>query len=157
MGAGGASHRLAREDGFETLDDDVLLAVGDHAGAVLQNSRLHGDLRNAYLSTIRVLANAIELKDPELRGHSDAVSEYVLAVADRLEFEPKRRELIFASLLHDVGKLGISERILLKPGGLTDDERRVIQLHPRIGYQLVRQVPALPGIAPAVLHQPRAL
>jgi len=153
MGAGGASHRLAREDGFETLDDDVLLAVGDHAGAVLQNSRLHGDLRNAYLSTIRVLTNAVELKDPELRGHSDAVSEYVLAVADRLEFEPKRREeLIFASLLHDVGKLGISERILLKPGGLTDEERSVIQLHPRIGYQLVRQVPALQGIAPAVLH-----
>lgn len=81
----------------------MLLAVGDHAGAVLQNSRLHGDLRNAYLSTIRVL-NAIELKDPELRGHSDAVSEYVLAVADRLEFEPQRREaLIFSPLLHDVG------------------------------------------------------
>jgi len=142
-----------REDGFEELDDEVLLAVGDHAGAVLQNSRLHGDLRSAYLSTIRVLANAIELKDPELRGHSDAVSEYVLAVADRLEFEPLRREaLIFASLLHDVGKLGISERILLKPAALTDEERSVIQLHPRIGYQLVRQVPALQGIAPAVLH-----
>ena len=142
-----------REGGFAELDDDILLAVGDHAGAVLQNSRLHGDLRNAYLSTIRVLAEAIELKDPELRGHSDHVSEYVLAVADRLEFEPKRREeLIFASLLHDVGKLGISERILLKPAELTAEERSVIQLHPRIGYELVRQVPALADIAPAVLH-----
>jgi len=142
-----------RDGGFETLDDDVLLAVGDHAGAVLQNSRLHGDLRSAYLSTIRVLANAIELKDPELRGHCDDVSEYVLAVADRLDFDPQRREeLIFASLLHDVGKLGISERILLKPAGLTAEERSVIQLHPRIGYQLVRQVPALREIAPAVLH-----
>ncbi len=142
-----------REGGFEELDEEVLLAVGDHAGAVLQNSRLHGDLRSAYLSTIRVLAGAIELKDPGLRGHSDAVSEYVLAVADRLEFEPRRREaLIYASLLHDVGKLGISERILLKPGSLTDEERSVIELHPRIGYQLVRQVPALEEIAPAVLH-----
>lgn len=142
-----------RDGGFEALDDDVLLAVGDHAGAVLQNSRLHGDLRSAYLSTIRVLADASELKDPELRGHSDHVSEYVLAVADRLDFEPQRREeLIFASLLHDVGKLGISERILLKPAGLTAEERSVIQLHPRIGYQLVRQVPALQEIAPAVLH-----
>ncbi len=121
--------------------------------AVLQNSRLHGDLRSAFLSTIRVLANAIELKDPELRGHSNAVSEYVLAVADRLGFEPQAREaLIFASLLHDVGKLGISERILLKPASLSDEERSVIQLHPRIGYQLVRQVPALQSIAPAVLH-----
>jgi diguanylate cyclase (GGDEF)-like protein len=100
-----------------------------------------------------VLASAIELKDPELRGHSDAVSEYVLAVSDRLEFEPQRREeLIFASLLHDVGKLGISERILLKPAALTPEERAVVELHPRIGYQLVRQIPALESIAPAVLH-----
>jgi diguanylate cyclase (GGDEF)-like protein len=142
-----------RKGGFDHLEDDVLLAIGDHAGAVLQNARLHGDLRSAYLSTIRVLADAIELKDPELRGHSDAVSEYVMAVADRLQFEPRRREeLIFASLLHDVGKLGISERILLKPARLTDEEFNVMKLHPRIGYQLVRQVPALQTIAPAVLH-----
>jgi diguanylate cyclase (GGDEF)-like protein len=142
-----------RDGGFADFDDDVLVAVGDHAGAVLQNSRLHGDLRGSYLSTIRVLAHAIELKDPELRGHSDAVSQYVTAVADRLELDPERREaLIFASLLHDVGKLGISERILLKPAALTDEERSVIQLHPRIGYQLVRHVPALQNIAPAVLH-----
>ncbi len=142
-----------REGGFESLEDEVLLAVGDHAGAVLQNFRLHGDLRSAYLSTIRVLADAIELKDPALRGHSDAVSAYVLAVADGLDFDPRRREdLIFASLLHDVGKLGISERILLKPAGLTAEERSIIQLHPRIGYQLVSQVPALREIAPAVLH-----
>ncbi|MFZ0041584.1 MAG: HD domain-containing phosphohydrolase [Solirubrobacteraceae bacterium] len=142
-----------REGGFASVDDEVLLAVGDHAGAVLHNSRLHGDLRSAYLSTIRVLAHAIELKDAELRWHSDAVSEYVTAVADRLELEPERREaLIFASLLHDVGKLGISERILLKPARLTDEERSVIELHPRIGARLVSQVPALQGLAPAVLH-----
>jgi diguanylate cyclase (GGDEF)-like protein len=142
-----------REGGFESLEDEVLLAIGDHAGAVLQNARLHGDLRSAYLSTIRVLASAIELKDPELRGHSDAVSEYVLAVSDRLDFEPRRREeLIFASLLHDIGKLGISERILLKPAALTAEERAVVELHPRIGHQLVRQIPALEPIASAVLH-----
>jgi diguanylate cyclase (GGDEF)-like protein len=142
-----------REGGFDELNDEVLLAVGDHAGTVLQNSRLHGDLRSAYLSTIRVLADAIELKDPELRGHSDSVSEYVLAVADRMNLDAsEREELIFASLLHDVGKLGISERILLKPASLTAEERSVIQLHPRIGFELVSQVPALRHIAPAVLH-----
>ncbi len=142
-----------REGGFADFDEEVLVAVGDHAGAVLANSRLHADLRSAYLSTIAVLADAIELKDRDLRGHSDAVSHYVLAVADRLDFEPDRREaLIFASLLHDVGKLGISERILLKPGRLTPEERTVIELHPRLGYDLVRQVPALAEIAPAILH-----
>ncbi len=142
-----------REQGFEDMDDEVLVAVGDHAGAVLQNSRLHGELRNAYLATVRTLGSVIEVKDPDLRGHSDAVAEYVLAVADRLEMEPRRREeLLFGALLHDVGKVGISERILLKPGPLTDEERSVMQLHPRIGFHLIRQIPALQPIAPAVLH-----
>jgi diguanylate cyclase (GGDEF)-like protein len=142
-----------RDGGFEDLDDDVLLALGDHAGAVLDNSRLHGELRGAYLGTVRVLAEAIQAKDPFLRGHSEEVSRYVAAVADKLGVETRRREeLVFGSLLHDVGKIGISERILLKPAALTPEERTLIELHPRIGYRLIEQVPALRPIAPAVLH-----
>jgi diguanylate cyclase (GGDEF)-like protein len=142
-----------RDGGFEDLDDDVLLALGDHAGAVLDNSRLRGELRGAYLGTVRVLAEAIQAKDPFLRGHSEEVSGYVAAVAERLGVEPRRREeLVFGSLLHDVGKIGISERILLKPAALTPEERTLIELHPRIGYRLIEQVPALRPIAPAVLH-----
>ncbi|HEX8742524.1 MAG TPA: HD domain-containing phosphohydrolase [Thermoleophilaceae bacterium] len=142
-----------REGGFEEWDDDVLLALGDHAGAVLDNNRLHGELRGAYLGTVRVLAEAIQAKDPFLRGHSEEVSGYVAAVADRLGVDSRRREeLVFGSLLHDVGKIGISERILLKPGKLTPEERTLIELHPRIGYRLVEQVPALRPIAGAILH-----
>ena len=142
-----------RDGGFEEWDDDVLLALGDHAGAVLDNSRLHGELRGAYLGTVRVLAEAIQAKDPFLRGHSEEVSGYVAAVAERLGIEDRRREeLVFGSLLHDVGKIGISERILLKPGKLTPEERTLIELHPRIGFRLVEQVPALRPIADAILH-----
>jgi diguanylate cyclase (GGDEF)-like protein len=142
-----------RDGGFEEWDDDVLLALGDHAGAVLDNNRLHGELRGAYLGTVRVLAEAIQAKDPFLRGHSEEVSGYVAAVAGRLGIEPRRREeLVFGSLLHDVGKIGISERILLKPGALTPEERTLIELHPRIGFRLVEQVPALRPIADAILH-----
>ena len=140
-------------EGFEDYDDEVLLAVGDHAGAELQNSRLQGDLRSSYLATVSVLAEAIEVKDPLVRGHSEEVSGYVASVADRLDLPPARREeLIFGSLLHDIGKIGISERILLKPAKLTPEERAIVELHPRIGYRLVQQVPALRSIAAAVLH-----
>jgi diguanylate cyclase (GGDEF)-like protein len=142
-----------RNGGFEDLEDDVLLALGDHAGAVLDNSRLHGELRSAYLGTVRVLAEAIQAKDPFLRGHSEEVSGYVAAVARRLGIDERRREeLVFGSLLHDVGKIGISERILLKPGKLTPEERTLIELHPRIGFRLIEQVPALRPIAGAILH-----
>jgi len=139
--------------GFEEYDDQVLISLGDHAGAVLQNGRLHGELRSAYLATVRMLAEAIEAKDPLLRGHSEEVSTYVAGVAERLQLKPGRREeLVFGSLLHDVGKIGISERILLKPGPLTPEERNLCELHPRIGYRLVQQVPTLRPIAPAILH-----
>jgi HD-GYP domain-containing protein (c-di-GMP phosphodiesterase class II) len=142
-----------RPGGFGDLQDEVLLSLGDQAGAVLENTRLHGELRGAYLSTVEMLADAIEAKDVHLAGHSQVVANYVSAVADRLGLEPGRREaLVFGSLLHDVGKLGISERILLKPATLTPQERRVVELHPRIGYHLLHHVPALRPIAPAVLH-----
>jgi diguanylate cyclase (GGDEF)-like protein len=139
--------------GFDESDDDVLLALGDHAGAVLDNARLHGDLRNAYVTTVAMLAEAVEAKDPFLRRHSDQASTYVGAVADRLGVEPDKREgLIFAALLHDVGKIGISERLLLKPAPLTPEERSVVQLHPRIGYRFVQQIPALRSVALGILH-----
>ena len=134
-------------------DDEVLVALGDHAGAILENSRLHGELRGSYLATVKMLADALEVKDPFLRGHSDEVSGLVRAMAARLELSDDRREqLIFGSLLHDIGKLGVSERILLKPGPLTDEEYGAVKLHPRIGYRLVAQLPLLSPVAPAILH-----
>ncbi len=142
-----------KEGGFQRYDDDVLLALGDHAGAVLHNSALQGQLRSSYVATVRVLADAIEAKDRFLRGHSEQVSGYVAAVADRMGLEPKQREqLVYSSILHDVGKIGISERILMKPAELTPEERSIVQLHPRIGYRLVQQVPALRETELAILH-----
>ena len=138
---------------FSHYDDEVLLALGDHAGAVLGSSRLQGELRTAYMGTVRALADAIEAKDPSVRSHSEEVARYSAAVAARLELDPDRREeLLFGSLLHDVGKIGISERILLKPARLTRDEFDVVKLHPAIGHRLVQSIPALAGVAPAILH-----
>ncbi len=142
-----------KEGGFGEYDEEVLLSLGNQAGAVLKNGRLQGELRSSYLATVRVLGEAIEAKDPFLRGHSEEVSGYVAAVADRLGLDPSRREqLLFASLLHDVGKIGISERILLKPAALTPEELGIIKLHPRIGYHIVQQVPALDPMALGILH-----
>ncbi len=142
-----------REGGFGDYDEQVLLSLGDHAAAVLDSSRLQGELRSSYLATIRMLGEVLEAKDPLLRGHSDDVSGYVSAVAERIGLPADESErLMFGSLLHDVGKIGISERILLKPGPLTREERAVCELHPRIGYHLIQHVPALKQIAPAILH-----
>ena len=105
------------------------------------------------MPAVRLMADAIEAKDASLRLHSDEVAGFAGSVARRLDLEPPRREeLLIASLLHDVGKIGISQRILLKPGALTPEERAAIELHPRIGFQLLEHVSALHPIGPAVLH-----
>jgi len=149
----GAIVCVNRDGGFDEHEDEVLLALGDHSGAILANQRLAGELRGSYLATVRMLAEAIEAKDRVLGGHSVEVSRHVGRVAERLDLDPRcREELVFASLLHDVGKIGISERILLKPGRLTEEEYGVIKEHPRIGHRLVAHVPALQRIALAVLH-----
>jgi diguanylate cyclase (GGDEF)-like protein len=142
-----------RPGGFEELDDDVLLALGDHAGAVLENTRLHGQLRSTYLAVVRMLSDSIATKDPLGGGHSRLISDAVEAVAKRLGLEPREREqLMFATLLRGVGKLGISERILLKPGPLTTEEWDVLRLHPQIGCRIVERVPGLNQLGSIIRH-----
>ncbi len=142
-----------RRGGFEDLDEDVLLSLGDHAGSVLENTRLHGSLRRAYLTTVQLFADSLQYKDPLASGEHERLSDIVLAVAKRLDLPPSRREaLAFAWLLRDVGKLGVSERILLKPGPLTPEERRTVDLHPALGAQVVERVSALASLGPAIRH-----
>jgi GAF domain-containing protein len=77
-----------KEGGFDEWDDDVLLALGDQAGAILQNGRLQGQLRDAYMSTVALLAEAVAAKDPFVHANAQEVSGYVEAVAQRLDVRP---------------------------------------------------------------------
>jgi putative nucleotidyltransferase with HDIG domain len=111
------------------------------------------DTRGEPFASVELLTEAIEAKDPYLRGHSDEVSGYVAALAERLGLEAARREqLVLGSLLHDVGKLAIRAGILLKPGALTPEERAIVEEHPSIGSRIVEQLKELRGVAPAILH-----
>ncbi|MCD4750442.1 MAG: HD domain-containing protein [Thermoanaerobaculales bacterium] len=112
--------------------------------AIRQNQEL-------FLETIRTLAAAIDAKDPYTRGHSDRVSSYSLAIARHLDLsQDEVFQIRIAAILHDVGKLGIRDGILNKPGGLTEEEFTVMRQHPEIGAQIMAPIRMLKDIIPGI-------
>ena len=141
-----------RPGGFAELDDDVLLALGNHAGAALHQGQLTRELREAHRATVRALAEAASARDPMLHRESVALSVLASGLADDLGLDEDDREhLVIATVLRAVGYLPLSDRLLLSRDPLTPDERALISLHPRLGFEILRQAPALRESAIAVL------
>ncbi|MBU1043535.1 MAG: GAF domain-containing protein [Candidatus Omnitrophica bacterium] len=129
------------EHGFDQKDQQSLSTLANQAAVALENAHLYKSLRTTYLSTIKALAQAIEEKDVYTRGHSDLVSYYSVAIAEALQLPPKLIEGIqIAGILHDIGKIGIPEEILSKPGSLTKSEYEIIMKHPTIGRRILGPV-----------------
>ncbi|MEW2552159.1 HD-GYP domain-containing protein [Streptomyces zhihengii] len=109
--------------------------------------------RAAHRATIRALVHAVDLKDRYTRGHSERVGRASVLIARELGMPEGRLETIrFAGILHDVGKLGVPTRVLRKDGPLTPEERRVIELHPEYGHEMVRGIGFLGEARAAILH-----
>ena len=105
--------------------------------------------KELFLSTVKMLAEAIDEKDPYTRGHSERVTRYSVAIAKALGYPPEDVEPVqIAALLHDVGKIGIDDRILRKPTMLTDEEFEVMKQHPEKGAHIMSAVKQLERITP---------
>ncbi|HYH66126.1 MAG TPA: HD domain-containing phosphohydrolase [Urbifossiella sp.] len=142
-----------KPDGFDDEDARVVMGIGDQAAVALENQQLHAEVLRAYFSIVGVLADAIEAKDPYTRGHSAAVARLARRTAARLtDSEAVRAACCYGGLLHDVGKIGVSDGVLNKPGKLQPEEWTLMQAHVRIGRDLLARVPALDGVAEVVLH-----
>ena len=110
-------------------------------------------LERGYLDTVSSLVGALEAKDPYTRGHSERVAQYAAAVAGSMGMNEEQIERIrLAAQLHDLGKVGLSDQVLCKPGRLTSDEYYEVRNHPEIGAEIVERVPTLAGLAPIVRH-----
>ena len=106
-----------------------------------------------FLGTIKSLAAAIDEKDPYTRGHSERVSKYSVTIAKALGLGQRDvGNVQIGSLLHDVGKIGIDDRILRKPGVLTEDEFRYMKQHPEKGASMLASIKNMKDISPAVRH-----
>jgi len=138
---------------FGEDDVETLLSVGDQAAVAAENRELQREIQEAYLSTVTMLANAIEAKDPYTGGHCDLVSRYARLIAEKIGLEEYDQTVAcYSALLHDVGKIGVSDGVLNKPGPLLPEERELVRSHVRVGHDLIRSLPALDAVARGVLH-----
>jgi putative nucleotidyltransferase with HDIG domain len=138
---------------FTEEDTNLLLGVGNHATIALENRHLRREIEEAYTGMLSLICDAIEAKDAYTRGHCEEVALFALAIARKLELSDAEQEYVFKSgLLHDVGKIAISDGILLKPGALLPAEREVIETHATIGADLIHNVPRLQPLVDIVLH-----
>gem|GEM_PF-999698 len=141
------------EGDFEHDDIEALLSVGDQASVAVRNRHLERALQTAYVHTVTMLADAVEAKDPYTHGHCELASRYARLVAARMQLSDYERAVVcYAALLHDVGKIGVSDGVLNKPGPLLPEEMELMRAHVRVGYDLLRNVPALGAVADVVLR-----
>src|SRR5258708_3844495 len=110
--------------------------------------------RDLFLNSIQMLAGAVDEKDPYTRGHSDRVTRYSVMIARELALPEAMVETVrISAQLHDVGKIGIEDRILKKPGALTPEEFEIMKTHTTKGANILRGVPQLREMLPGIeLH-----
>jgi putative nucleotidyltransferase with HDIG domain len=131
------------DEGFSERDMEVITALAATVATALNNVRLHQTLLAGYKGTISALAAAIDAKDPYTRGHSQRVMEYALMAAGLLMPEEELEVIEYAAILHDIGKIGIADSILKKPGTLTQEEITEMRSHPIIGANMLKDIPFL--------------
>ncbi|MFA5115181.1 MAG: HD domain-containing phosphohydrolase [Candidatus Omnitrophota bacterium] len=149
-----------KSNGADFAEDELLIIsnLASQTAVALENERLNKSAEETYLETISALAMAVEARDPNSRGHSDRVSQYSVKIARRMDLDAELiKDIKDAGELHDVGKIGISDSILKKPGPLTPDEWQVMRRHPIIGEGIVKPVHSLLRLCGIIRHHHEAM
>jgi putative nucleotidyltransferase with HDIG domain len=138
----GGLEAINKLEGMFTREDIQLLeALADQAASVLLLARLYAEANELFLDTIKAITTAIDAKDPYTLGHSQRVSEFSVILAKELGLPAELvHQIRVGGLLHDVGKIGIPDEILAKPGKLTVEEYDKMKGHPMIGANIMGQV-----------------
>ncbi|MFH1076498.1 MAG: HD domain-containing phosphohydrolase [Pseudomonadota bacterium] len=138
---------------FRRSELSLLISISEQLAVVIANVDLYRDLEQFVINVVRSLVCTIEAKDVYTRGHSERVSRYSLAIAERLGIESRQRDILnWAAILHDIGKIGIPESILNKTAQLTDEEYAIIKQHPEKGYTILEPLDQISESLVGILH-----
>jgi putative nucleotidyltransferase with HDIG domain len=145
---------LDRSYAQEPFTEDHLFladALAAHVSAAIESAQLLKKQRELFLKTITILAQAVELRDDYTGGHTQRVTRYATMIAEKLELPDDQIELVkLGGPLHDIGKIGIDDAILRKPGKLTADEFAKMQRHTTMGAEILQTIPDMHPIIPIV-------
>lgn len=138
---------------FDIEDIEVLKKLADQLAIAIKNSMVYKELDDAYMQITRALSLTLESKDEYLIGHTDKVTKYALILAKKIGLSDRDLYIITqAAMLHDLGKVGIHDYILNKPGSLTKEEWEEIKQHPIKGAKILKSLPFLDKVAEVILY-----
>lgn len=138
---------------FNKTDLELFESLGHQIAIAIENAALYKELDELFLSSIRAIVEAVDAKDPYTKGHSSRVVEYSLRIGEALKFDKEElKRLEVSAILHDVGKIGIPDRILGKPGKLTFAEYNYMKRHPELGSSIIEPIAELKALIPNILH-----
>lgn len=153
VGALAAGGKFGDDPLVSSYDIQLVEAMGAYLNAFAENVALYEDQHTMFIGTVQALSAAIDAKDRYTFGHSERVAHLARELAGAFGMSHEAAERVYiAGLVHDVGKIGVPESVLLKPGRLTEEEFAIIKQHPEIGYRILKDIPLLADILPGVLH-----
>ena len=145
--------RRADDSEFGTIEIDLLRSVLMVFALHLMNKRQFNEMQSMLEGMVRSLASALDAKDAYTHGHSSRVADLAVQLAMHLGMSDRSAEALqLAGILHDIGKIGIDDSVLKKPGQLTSEEFDQIKRHPVLGYEILKDIRPFRHILPAVRH-----
>jgi putative nucleotidyltransferase with HDIG domain len=142
-----------RDEPFAFSATELLQNIANQAALAIEANQLKQSEERVYFETVSALALAVEAKDPYTRGHSQRVSEIAVAIAREMGLPQEDVDVIRDSaLLHDIGKIGIPDDVLGKPGPLSEQEYRTVQQHPLTGRRILMPLASLRRLQDPVRH-----
>jgi len=146
---------LARDEqnGFSLREMESITMLADQVGIALQSIRAFEEKEQLLMGILLALTRSIDAKSQWTAGHSERVATYSEKIAYRLSMaEENVRIITFSAILHDIGKIAVSELILDKPGKLTEGEYAIVKQHPGIGARIIADIPSYNTIVPGILY-----
>jgi putative nucleotidyltransferase with HDIG domain len=142
-----------KANSFTRKDLALFSALALKVAIAVDNARLYDDLRGLFYNTVETLVRTIQAKDQYTAGHSTRVSRYSLMIADKLGLSTKdKHQLYLAAMLHDIGKIGVPDDLLNRPGNLSQEEMERVRNHVVVGASMIEMLGEMHPIVPLIKH-----